>query len=631
MQVAHDEQIRWGAVISVRKKVEGRVGPASLLVDARTEVISGSGATFEELLYRVYTREQCSETFEQAGASINAEIYSNSSFSGGSSKVSKLDDPAYIFAGQSKLIFVQFTLTAARPSADQRAIEERPAVAPVFVTNINKQPVFLPDVKMPGAQALATQYSIFNEILQQMEVHHLGFLSIDGVTDSKVKKRGWAQDVGGPPGMSLGYSFILAFAESLSYVCQFGADKVKKAGIYIPQFLKHSSGVDTVERYRKFKARPEKNFDAKMLEIHCANVRAAHRGMWRNLIVWTTPLAQIKRYVDAVEKYGHRLEKNAKGMQMQRAAAAPNFSVAVDAKATLGQLVDNPSQVDRMVHAVYLMLNAKADFEELCITDEILLAGLSQVDRKDADKAMKRRRTFMDKLGLPFQTVIYSYGNARRKKIRFIWKVPRFDEDDSDSEMLSTLMTKSNAVIHRIEKDIPTYLTRQQTKDYHERFGSIIDSKAAINAILKDVGMNDAQHSSDEARGLPARLAEFISLGGPVELKVDLRALRSNPSIFDEWFALANKVIEEMNPAGDDRRHGDAEAQHLTSYTSIPDFKRAVKEKYIAASADGLSSSEIEAYLQAYAEPSDEWVRHPNDCDAYALRISSGPNEPPAA
>ena len=256
--------------------------------------------------------------------------------------------------------------------------------------------------------------------------------------------------------------------------------------------------------------------------------------------------------------------------------------------------------------------------EELCITDEILLAGLSQVDRKDADKAMKRRRTFMDKLGLPFQTVIYSYGNARRKKIRFIWKVPRFDEDDSDSEMLSTLMTKSNAVIHRIEKDIPTYLTRQQTKDYHERFGSIIDSKAAINAILKDVGMNDAQHSSDEARGLPAHLAEFISLGGPVELKVDLRALRSNPSIFDEWFALANKVIEEMNPAGDDRRHGDAEAQHLTSYTSIPDFKRAVKEKYIAASADGLSSSEIEAYLQAYAEPSDEWVRHPNDCDAYA-------------
>ena len=62
-------------------------------------------------------------------------------------------------------------------------------MAPVFVTNINKQPVFLPDVKMPGAQALATQYSIFNEILQQMEGHHLGFLSIDGVTDSKVKKK----------------------------------------------------------------------------------------------------------------------------------------------------------------------------------------------------------------------------------------------------------------------------------------------------------------------------------------------------------------------------------------------------------------------------------------------------------
>ena len=96
---------------------------------------------------------------------------------------------------------------------------------------------------------------------------------------------------------------------------------------------------------------------------------------------------------------------------------------------------------------------------------------------------------------LQFKAVLYTYSSGNNLgNFYFLWCVP---ESESDSELL----TKSQAVVRKIETTIPTYHTRAMRKQFVHDFQLLvkIEPKVMREMYHRLTGDASASHDADQA------------------------------------------------------------------------------------------------------------------------------------
>lgn len=188
---------------------------------------------------------------------------------------------------------------------------------------------------------------------------------------------------------------------------------------------------------------------------------------------------------------------------------------------------------------------------------------------------------------LQLKSVLYTYSTGNNLgNLYFLWRVP---EDESESELL----TRSQAMVRKVEATIPTYHTRAMRKQFMHDFELLVklEPKVLREMYRCLTGDTAASHDSDQA-AVDQRIQQIIRLQDP-DILPDLRHLNEGrPEKYQVFWEFCRKFIEhKAETAVDDRRHG--EITHLACAISVRDL---VEQVAATCPPDTLV-------------PSEQWVR----------------------
>lgn len=209
--------------------------------------------------------------------------------------------------------------------------------------------------------------------------------------------------------------------------------------------------------------------------------------------------------------------------------------------------------------SVWKLVEHKEPYSHMMINDVL------PTDRKE-------RHQFMSKLrsnGLKGATMLYSCTHTgNHENLHFIWKVN--DEEDA--------VKRQADAIEKVKAETPGYHSKLVKKAFIRK-ASQLNIKPMCARVLYQLATEDASASENEAtREVDARLMEYIRTEDP-DIVLDLRSLRTNPEVYEEFFNLAAATIEDtIGTAVDDRRH--AAIVHMASAISGAELYRYVALHY---------------------------------------------------
>ena len=171
---------------------------------------------------------------------------------------------------------------------------------------------------------------------------------------------------------------------------------------------------------------------------------------------------------------------------------------------------------------------------------------------------------------LQSRSVLYTHSTGNNLgNLYFMWGIP---EDESESELL----TKSQAVVRKVELTIPSYHTRAMRKQFTHDFQLLVKVQPKVMREMYRCLTGDcsASHDADQAV-IDERIQQIVRLQDP-DILPDLRHVNEGrPEKYQVFWEYCHKYIEQRaGTAVDDRRHG--EVTHLACAISVRDLVEQV-------------------------------------------------------
>ena len=221
-------------------------------------------------------------------------------------------------------------------------------------------------------------------------------------------------------------------------------------------------------------------------------------------------------------------------------------------------------------------LTAKPEYSPLCLND------FAPVNRYI-------RRHWLDKLALPYRVMVmkYPHGNCLGT-LCFIWKITeQIDE------------TRNASVVLQLSQEVHKFSTREMRREFTGKYHHVASiSKSILRSIYRDLTDDSSASESMLQREVDERVAKAVLAVESPDIMLDLRKLNGKPKSthFDVFWEELSKFLEEINPAVDDRRHG--ETLHMPIAVSIRHLREVIIERLMQRFPG-----------QEKNIPSEEWIR----------------------
>lgn len=197
-------------------------------------------------------------------------------------------------------------------------------------------------------------------------------------------------------------------------------------------------------------------------------------------------------------------------------------------------------------------LAAKPEYSPVCLND------FSPMNRYT-------RRHRVDELALPYRVMImkYPHGNSLGT-LCFVWKVPeQIDE------------TQNAQVTLQLSREVHKFSTQEMRRDFTVKYHRVANvTKSILRSLYRDLTDDYAAASSSFQQEVDERVAKAVLAVESPDILFDLRKLNGKPKSthFDEFWAELSAFLEEINPAVDDRRHGETLHMPIAScvYSASP-------------------------------------------------------------
>lgn len=295
---------------------------------------------------------------------------------------------------------------------------------------------------------------------------------------------------------------------------------------------------------------------------------------WLSCPLFSSVRNDIEELVKAIHCYIEYLEKHNASMQQVHQQSEPQRILEDNlAVYTLPCSIEGVSGDYQEVDDV---LSSRPEYSPVCLND------FAPSDRY-------KRRHWLDKLALPYKVTVmkYPHGNSLGT-LYFLWKVPeKIDE------------TQNARLVVQLSQEVHKYSTREMRKNFTEKYHYVAKtSKSILRSIYRELSDDSASAPTLQQQVVDTRVANAVLATGSPDIMLDLRKLNGNPksTLFDDFWLELSAFLEEVNPAVDDRRHG--ETLHMPIAVSIRHLREVIVERL-----------KLKFPGEEKPIPSEEWVR----------------------
>ena len=281
----------------------------------------------------------------------------------------------------------------------------------------------------------------------------------------------------------------------------------------------------------------------------------------------------IETLVEAIHRYKEYLQQRASAVEAVHNRSEPQQCIESNISMHLlpvsSGCINEYKDVDEV-------LGSKPEYFPVCLN-------------KFAPSDRYTRSHWLDKLGLPYKVMLmqYPYGN-NLGTLSFIWKVPQQADE-----------TQNARVMLQASQDVQKYSTREMRREFINNYQRFVSPSKSILRHMYQALTDDASSApTAQQRAVDERVAKALLEIEAPEIIFDLRKLNGNPKAthFDDFWAELSTFLEEINPAVDDRRHG--ETLHMPIAVSV----RHLREVLVERLAQRFPNDDKPV-------PSDEWIR----------------------
>ena len=357
---------------------------------------------------------------------------------------------------------------------------------------INQLLLFVGDTKLHGDQIVR------NKLLEEM-------------------KAGWAPDVVD----TIGERFVKQLTSTLWYL-DGHHQKFLSRSIHLPEKLSNFQGFNDWKR-KKIK---QPVLTVPELKFHIQALSRILSQPWIAKSEYSELKSLIDKLVDGIYKYMNYLMK--KNDEMQEAHMRSTMHVVLDNLEF--HTISRSKSVDEAYRCIVEALAGKDEYDPVCLNE------LAPTDRY-------RRRHWIEKIQLPYRTMIYRYSYGNRLGV--VWKIPA-EVDETKAARLVTQLTEQHKV----------FASREMKREFFDKYHTLAKaSKSVLRNIYKSLMDDCSAASSSAERIVDDHVAEaLLNLDDP-DFIYDLCQLNGNPSSskFDVFWEELGLYIEELTPAVDDR------------------------------------------------------------------------------
>ena len=182
------------------------------------------------------------------------------------------------------------------------------------------------------------------------------------------------------------------------------------------------------------------------------------------------------------------------------------------------------------------------------------------------------RRKWLEGIQLPFTIMIYRYAYGNHLgTLTYAWRIP--EDQPVDNTTVSRVFTQLNGQHSH-------YCTRAMRRDFLDKYRRIAKLPTMVlrNIYRTLLGDCSSAEYSSEARVDERVVRALLDINDP-DIVLDLRRSNGKPDskIFDPFWSELQSYLDEINPAVDERRHG--EALHMPFVISIRHLQEIITKR----------------------------------------------------
>ena len=283
----------------------------------------------------------------------------------------------------------------------------------------------------------------------------------------------------------------------------------------------------------------------------------------------------VEKLVDSMYSYVKYLDRHNQNVQAQHASPVP---------------IRQPDEFSQVRTIVTMNGPVHEQYSDLCtaLSNLPLYSPLCVNDFAPVDRYL--RKVWLSHLALPYpvKEYRYAYGN-QLGVVSFLWRVGNPEDESSSAKVLLT-----------VSGQLKMYSTREMRRQFISKYGRINNpSKAVLRQIFLELTNDSSAARTPEEAKIDERIAAALLDANDSNLIFDLRKLNGRPksSIFDDFWKELETYLQEINPAVDERRHG--EVCHMPIAISIRHLREMILERLRQKNPDTTEQ----------ATPSEEWIR----------------------
>ena len=202
---------------------------------------------------------------------------------------------------------------------------------------------------------------------------------------------------------------------------------------------------------------------------------------------------------------------------------------------------------------------------------------------------MRKGMQWLSNLVLPYtlREYRYAYGN-QVGTVSFVWKVTETEDESLFARVLV-----------EVTRQLQSYFTREMKRQFVLKYSHITrPSKAVLRQMYRELVHDSSSARTSNEAEVEERVARALLDANETDLIPDLRKLNGKPnsSTFDTFWEEVAIYLDEINPAVDDRRHG--EVCHMPVAISIRHLRDLISTRL----KQKFPNTE-------FVIPSEEWVR----------------------
>ena len=318
-------------------------------------------------------------------------------------------------------------------------------------------------------------------------------------------KVGWTPDVVD----TIGERFLKQLTSTLWYLDSHH-QKFSSRSIYLP---KEFSGFQGFNDWKRKKIK-QPVLTSPELECHIQALSRILSQPWIAKNEYSELKSLLDELVDGMYKYMNYLaKKNDEMKEAHMGSAIRVVSNNLELHTIQPVCVES---VDKSYRCIVEALSGKDEYDPICLNE------IAPTDRY-------RRRHWLEKIQLPYKTMIYRYPYGNHLGVvSFLWKIP--DEVDE---------TKAARLVIRLTEQHKVFASREMRREFLDKYHTLAKTnKSVLRNIYKSLMGDCSAAASIAEKGVDDRVAEALFNLDDPDFIYDLRQLNGNPgcSKFDVFW-----------------------------------------------------------------------------------------------